>query len=154
MLEVLSDQPCSGGSLLDALSSRVEPAELGALRQQLADVVRRLEAAGLVVRDLPMLASNWRSAQSLDAYLAENGIVAIADIDTRKLTGILREKGAQNGCIVAFTVSPELLAAMKAGLQAQIRFHDSKRQAIGVPVSRASSTIAGTSTERLGAPLA
>ena len=48
VLEVLSDQPCSGGSLLDALSSRVEPAELGALRQQLADVVRRLEAAGLV----------------------------------------------------------------------------------------------------------
>jgi carbamoyl-phosphate synthase small subunit len=58
-------------------------------------------SAGLVIRDLPLLASNWRSEKSLDEYLQENNIVAIADIDTRRLTRILREKGAQNGCIIA-----------------------------------------------------
>lgn len=60
----------------------------------------RIQAAGLVIRDLPLLASNWRSTQSLDAYLRENNIVAIAGIDTRRLTRILREKGAQAGAIV------------------------------------------------------
>ena len=60
-----------------------------------------VHAAGLVIRDLPLLASNWRCEQSLADYLKEHGVVAIADIDTRKLTRILREKGAQNGCIVA-----------------------------------------------------
>jgi carbamoyl-phosphate synthase small subunit len=59
----------------------------------------RVHAAGLVIRDLPRLHSNWRSEQTLDAYLKENGIVAIADIDTRKLTRLLRTKGAQNGCL-------------------------------------------------------
>ena len=58
-------------------------------------------SAGLVIRDLPLVASSWRSEKPLDAYLAENNIVAIADIDTRRLTRILREKGAQNGCILA-----------------------------------------------------
>lgn len=58
-------------------------------------------AAGLVIRDLPLIASNFRSEQALDAYLADKGIVGIADIDTRRLTRILREKGAQNGCIMA-----------------------------------------------------
>jgi len=61
----------------------------------------RVHAAGLVVRDLPILASNWRSRESLDAYLVRSGVTAIADIDTRRLTRILREKGAQNGCIQA-----------------------------------------------------
>jgi len=60
-----------------------------------------VHAAGLVVRDLPLLASSWRNTESLDAYLVRNKVVAIADIDTRKLTRILREKGAQNGCIMA-----------------------------------------------------
>ncbi len=60
-----------------------------------------IHAAGLVIRDLPLVASNWRSQESLDAYLKRNNIVAIADIDTRKLTRLLREKGAQGGCIVA-----------------------------------------------------
>jgi carbamoyl-phosphate synthase small subunit len=58
-------------------------------------------AAGLIIRDLPLIVSNWRSQKPLDEYLSDNGIVAIADIDTRKLTRILREKGAQNGCIIA-----------------------------------------------------
>lgn len=60
----------------------------------------RIQAAGLVIRDLPLLASNWRSTQSLDSYLRDNNIVAIAGIDTRRLTRILREKGAQAGAIV------------------------------------------------------
>ena len=61
----------------------------------------RVHAAGLVVRDLPPLVSNWRSQQDLSSYLKEQNVVAIADIDTRKLTRMLREKGAQNGCLMA-----------------------------------------------------
>ncbi len=61
----------------------------------------RVWAAGLVIRDLPLVASNWRNRQPLDEYLKENGTVAIAGVDTRRLTRILREKGAQNGCIIA-----------------------------------------------------
>lgn len=61
----------------------------------------KVQAAGLVIRDLPLLASNWRSKQSLDEYLKDNGIVAIAGIDTRRLTRILREKGSQSGCLLA-----------------------------------------------------
>ncbi|WP_096086170.1 glutamine-hydrolyzing carbamoyl-phosphate synthase small subunit [Agaribacterium haliotis] len=58
-------------------------------------------AAGLVIRDLPALASNFRCEQALDAYLKDNNILGIADIDTRRLTRILRDKGAQSGCILA-----------------------------------------------------
>ena len=58
-------------------------------------------AAGLVIRDLPLLASNYRNEQGLQQYLEQRGIVAIADIDTRRLTRILRDKGAQNGCLMA-----------------------------------------------------
>jgi carbamoyl-phosphate synthase small subunit len=58
-------------------------------------------AAGLVIRDLPILESNWRSTESLASYLARNQVVSIAGIDTRRLTRLLREKGAQNGCLVA-----------------------------------------------------
>jgi len=58
-------------------------------------------ASGLVIRDLPVLASNWRSQQSLDEYLLAQQVVAIAGIDTRRLTRLLREKGLRNGCIVA-----------------------------------------------------
>jgi carbamoyl-phosphate synthase small subunit len=61
----------------------------------------KVHAAGLIIRDLPVLASNFRSEQSLSDYLKAQGVVAIAGIDTRKLTRILREKGAQNGCILA-----------------------------------------------------
>ena len=62
---------------------------------------QRVHVAGLVIRDLPRLASSWRSQQDLATYLRSGNIVGIADIDTRKLTRILRERGAQNGCIVA-----------------------------------------------------
>ena len=61
----------------------------------------KIFAAGLIIRDLPRVASNWRSTQDLGAYLRDAGIVGISDIDTRKLTRILREKGAQNGCLMA-----------------------------------------------------
>lgn len=61
----------------------------------------QVHAAGLIVRDLPVLASNWRMQESLDDYLVRHGVPAIADIDTRRLTRILREKGAQNGCLQA-----------------------------------------------------
>ena len=60
----------------------------------------KIHAAGLIIRDLPLLASNWRNNMPLDEYLRLNGIVAIANIDTRRLTRILRETGAQNGCIM------------------------------------------------------
>jgi carbamoyl-phosphate synthase small subunit len=63
----------------------------------------KVHAAGLIVRDVPRLASNWRSTMSLPEYLKKHGIVAIAGIDTRRLTRILRDKGALNGCIVAGT---------------------------------------------------
>src|SRR5436190_23378910 len=62
---------------------------------------RRIFAAGLVIRDLPALASSWRRTQDLGQFLTSGNVVGIADIDTRKLTRILREKGAQNGCIIA-----------------------------------------------------
>ncbi|MCA1856442.1 glutamine-hydrolyzing carbamoyl-phosphate synthase small subunit [Massilia oculi] len=66
-----------------------------------ADVeASRVHAAGLIIRDLPLLASNFRSTQSLSDYLKQENVVAIAGIDTRKLTRILREKGAQAGAIV------------------------------------------------------
>ncbi len=58
-------------------------------------------ASGLVIRDLPLLLSSWRSQQTLDEYLRANNVVAISGIDTRKLTRILREKGALSGCIIA-----------------------------------------------------
>jgi carbamoyl-phosphate synthase small subunit len=61
----------------------------------------KVYAAGLIIRDLPLLESNFRSEQNLSDYLNTNQVVAIADIDTRKLTRILREKGAQAGCIMA-----------------------------------------------------
>jgi carbamoyl-phosphate synthase small subunit len=76
----------------------------------------RVHVAGLVIRDLPRLASNWRSQEPLDAYLRRHGIVAIADIDTRQLTRLLRDGGAQNGCIAAGTsVSAEAALAAARG---------------------------------------
>jgi carbamoyl-phosphate synthase small subunit len=61
----------------------------------------KVYAAGLVIRDLPLVASNFRSNETLSEYLTRSNVVAISDIDTRKLTRILREKGAQAGCIMA-----------------------------------------------------
>jgi carbamoyl-phosphate synthase small subunit len=61
----------------------------------------RVHAAGLVIRDLPLLSSSWRKQQTLSDYLLQHGIPAIADIDTRRLTRILRDQGAQDGCLMA-----------------------------------------------------
>ena len=68
-------------------------------------------AAGLIIKDLPP-ASNWRSEETLDAYLRRNGIVGIVGIDTRKLTRILRDSGAQAGCILAGDVDEEKALTM------------------------------------------
>ncbi len=76
---------------------------------------RKVHAAGLVVRDVPALMSSWRAQKSLSQYLAEGNVVAIADLDTRKLTRILREKGAQNGCLMAGKIEiDQALAAARA----------------------------------------
>lgn len=74
----------------------------------------RVWAAGLIIRDLPLMASNYRSVQPLDAWLRDNGVVAIADIDTRRLTRVLREKGAQAGCIVTGAAAADSAAAIAA----------------------------------------
>jgi carbamoyl-phosphate synthase small subunit len=75
----------------------------------------RIWASGLVIRDLPLIASNFRNEQDLSSYLKERNVVGIADIDTRRLTRILRDKGAQNGAIIAGDIDEaKALAAAKA----------------------------------------
>ncbi len=74
----------------------------------------RIHASGLVIRDLPPVASNWRCRSNLDDYLREHNVVGIAGIDTRRLTRILREKGAQNGCIMAGDAIDEAAALAAA----------------------------------------
>ena len=75
--------------------------------------IDKVYAAGLVVRDLPAVSSNWRKTESLSTFLKNQNVVAIAEIDTRKLTRILREKGAQAGCIMAGKID-ELFALQEA----------------------------------------
>ena len=71
----------------------------------------KVHAAGLVIKDLPLRMSNFRATQTLDAYLRREGTVAIAGIDTRRLTRVLRSKGAQNGCISTFEAGTVLTDA-------------------------------------------
>jgi carbamoyl-phosphate synthase small subunit len=73
----------------------------------------RVHAAGLIIKDLPLLASNFRLNMSLDQYLVREKTVAIADIDTRRLTRILRTKGAQNGCIIGLAAGQQVTQAIK-----------------------------------------
>jgi carbamoyl-phosphate synthase small subunit len=75
----------------------------------------QIYAAGLVIRDLPLLASSWRSVESLTEFLIRGKLVAIAGIDTRRLTRLLREKGAQSGCIVTGDQVDEQAAIKLAG---------------------------------------
>jgi len=75
---------------------------------------RRVYAEGLVVRDVPRLLSNWRSQGDLTSYLRKNKVVGIAELDTRKLTRILREKGAQNGCLTTESDVEKALAQARA----------------------------------------
>ncbi len=72
----------------------------------------KVHAAGLIIKDLPLLASNFRSTQSLSDYLKASGTVAIASIDTRKLTRVLRTKGAQNGAIVGLAAGEKVTQAL------------------------------------------
>jgi carbamoyl-phosphate synthase small subunit len=75
----------------------------------------RIWASGLIIRDLSSVVSNFRSEQPLDAYLKAGGVVGISDIDTRKLTRLLRDNGAQNGCIMAGEIDEaKAIAAAKA----------------------------------------
>lgn len=74
----------------------------------------QLHAAGLVIRDLPGRASNWRMTDTLDEFLQRGKVVAIAGIDTRRLTRILRERGAQSGCIVTGDAAADVDAAIRA----------------------------------------
>lgn len=82
---------------------------------------RHVHAAGLVIRDLPRRASNFRAMRTLSQYLQAEGTVAIADVDTRRLTRLLRSGGAQNGCIVAYPVGTEIGAAQIAEAVAAAR---------------------------------
>jgi carbamoyl-phosphate synthase small subunit len=81
----------------------------------------RIFAAGLVVKDLPLRMSNFRATLSLADYLQREGTVAIAGIDTRRLTRLLRSGGAQNGCLVAFSAGTEVTPELVAEAVAQAR---------------------------------
>ncbi|NPC54470.1 glutamine-hydrolyzing carbamoyl-phosphate synthase small subunit [Caenimonas soli] len=72
----------------------------------------KVHAAGLIIRDLPLIASNFRTSQTLSQYLKAQNTVAIANIDTRKLTRMLRTKGAQNGCIIGLAAGEEVTPAL------------------------------------------
>jgi carbamoyl-phosphate synthase small subunit len=72
----------------------------------------KVHAAGLIIRDLPLIASNFRTSQTLSDYLRSQNTVAIANIDTRKLTRMLRTKGAQNGCIIGLRAGEEVTPAV------------------------------------------
>ena len=101
-------------------------------------------AAGLVIRDLPLLASNFRSEQNLDDYLKEKNILGIADIDTRKLTRILRDTGAQSGRIMAGDIDDE------AALSAARGFAGLKGMDLAKEVTTASSYLWGEHSWALG----
>ncbi len=88
----------------------------------------RVHAAGLVVKDLPLVASNFRSTRDLSTYLRDHGTVAIANLDTRALTRHLREHGAQNGCILALEVG---------------QLPDANRIAQAVELARSAPSMAG-----------
>ena len=98
-------------------------------------------AAGLVIRDLPLLASNYRNEQGLQQYLQQRGIVAIADIDTRRLTRILRDKGALNGCIMAGESVDQASALAQARGFAGLKGMDLARE---VSVAKAYSWVEGS----------
>ncbi len=104
-----------------------------------------MHAAGLVIRDLPLLVSSFRSSGSLEQYLEAQGVVAIADIDTRRLTRLLREKGAQNGCILAGSTNVETALAAARG------FPGLKGMDLAQDVSTAVAYTWNEGTWRLGA---
>ncbi|MEQ1682662.1 MAG: glutamine-hydrolyzing carbamoyl-phosphate synthase small subunit [Burkholderiaceae bacterium] len=82
---------------------------------------KKVFAAGLVIKDLPLLASNFRSSMTLDDYLKREGTVAIANIDTRRLTRVLRTAGAQNGCILTLPLGESMTPAHIADATAKAK---------------------------------
>ena len=80
-----------------------------------------------MIRDLPLIASNFRNTEDLSSYLKRHNIVAIADIDTRKLTRLLREKGAQNGCIIAGD-NPDAALALEKPARSWPEWHGSGKR--------------------------
>jgi len=82
----------------------------------------RVWAAGLVIRNLPIIASNWRKTETLDEYLTRRNVVGIAEIDTRRLTRVLREKGAQNGCVKVLEAGADEQQAIADALAAAQAF--------------------------------
>ena len=97
----------------------------------------RIQAAGLIVRDSALRASNFRSTQTLENYLREQGTVAIAEIDTRRLTRILRTSGAQNGCIIALAPGEAISGARRDDAVAAAR---SAPDMTGLDLARVVST--------------
>jgi carbamoyl-phosphate synthase small subunit len=105
----------------------------------------KIWSAGLVIRDLASAMSNWRAEKTLADYLAENNIVGIAEIDTRRLTRILREKGAQNGCLMAGKSINE-----SAALAAAREFPGLKNMDLAKQVTRTDTVIWDSSVWSLG----
>ena len=93
----------------------------------------RVHAAGLVIRDLPLLASNWRKQQTLSEFLKHEGVPAIADIDTRRLTRILRDRGAQDGCLMAGHVDENKALEAARGFPGLVGMDLAKVVSCGVP---------------------
>ena len=97
--EILTD-PSYAGQIVTLTCPHIGNTGVNAADEESSQV----HAAGLVIRELPVRASSWRADQTLPEYLAARGVVAIAGLDTRRLTRILREQGAQNGCLMAVRV--------------------------------------------------
>jgi carbamoyl-phosphate synthase small subunit len=102
------------------------------------DEARQVWAAGLIVRDVPRRPSNWRNQQALPEWMRERGVVAIADIDTRKLTRLLRDRGAMNGALLAAATPGEILDAEKA-VEAARKFPGLKGMDLAKEVTTGSS---------------
>jgi len=114
---------------------------------------RRIFAAGLIIRDLPRVASSWRRTQDLSEYLRGAGVVGICDIDTRKLTRLLREKGAQNGCIVAGTVDERDALARGRAAPSMAGLDLARTVSCAAPYEWAGSTwVLGTGYRQQGKP--
>ena len=107
----------------------------------------RVRAAGLIIKDLPLLASNFRSEETLSDYLRRENTVAIADLDTRALTRRLRTHGAQNGCIVALAPGEDITEAHRAAAVAAAKAAPSMAGQDLAQVVSASAPFAWTQTE-------
>ena len=103
------------------------------------DEASQVWAAGLIVRDVPRRPSNWRNQQALPEWMRQRGVVAIADIDTRKLTRLLRDRGAMNGALLAAATADEVLDPEKA-IEAARKFPGLKGMDLAKKSPRARTT--------------